>query len=174
MFYLSLILVRALMGICVGCPPEDTMLPYPITWLPSLHTCVVPRVHVCAPTQMCVSTCLPSQDWFCCRWGILIGGWRITPSQSEWLCVSVLLRFTQHRMRQVHACVWAWSSCVQLWVWKDGDSRWTAVREYKYADFDLRQSAKNLGSRLEGHSHVSVNNSQNNRRARCSTCVNCA
>lgn len=107
-FFSSCHLSVLLMCICAGSagrPAGDTVLPFPITWPPSLRTCAALRVHVCAPSRVipqnscrCVlcrpSTCLPWPDWLRCGWGILIGGQRMTPSESEWLSASVLFVFS--------------------------------------------------------------------------------
>lgn len=84
-------------------PAADTLLPHPPSH--DRRSCVAPRVHPCAPViprrifgrrvLWLLSTCLPSPDWLSRVGGIPIGGQRFTPSQSEWLCVLVLLRFTQ-------------------------------------------------------------------------------
>lgn len=178
------------MCICAGSagrPAEDFVLPFPITWPPSLHTYVALHVHVCTPAQVipqsscrCVlrrpSTCLPSPDWFRLRW-LRNPDWRPkNHTQRVWttLCLSVV-----HVQLET-----GWSECTYVYelkvlVFSHESERQEILAGQLCVSTNMNALIKNrvgkilkVGQRvLHMQLNVSVNNSRNSRPACCSTCV---
>lgn len=73
------------------------------------HCVTVPHHMTAVPAYLrcttCACLCSHTGHWLRCRWGILIGGQRITPSKSEWLCL---------RAVQVHPDT-GWGRCINVY-----------------------------------------------------------